>query len=248
LAEAAEVPELVIVFGTDHNGARHPFTLTRKHYDTPLGRLDTDVTLVDALTAAVEDRLGAPAGLRLFEDEHHHRAEHSIEFQMVWLRHVWGARADGVRVLPILCGSLHHLVESGRSPSEETLVAVFLESLTRLTAGRSTLIIAGADLAHVGPRFGDAEPLAEADRQTLHERDHATLAHCARADAAGWFAEIAGEQDRRRVCGLPPVYAMLQSLGGAAQGRLAFYAQCAADEDGGSLVSIASVVYDVSNP
>jgi hypothetical protein len=97
----------------------------------------------------------------------------------------------------------------------------------------------------VGPRFGDANA---ADRAHLHTRDHATLHHCARADADGWFAEIAGEQDRRRVCGLPPVYAMLQSLRGQTRGRLAFYDQCAADEDGDSLVSIASVIYDDANP
>ena len=53
--------------------------------------------------------------------------------------------------------------------------------------------------------------------------------------AKGWLMSV--------VCGLPPVYAMLHSLRGQPRGRLAFYAQCAADEDGGSLVSIASVVY-----
>jgi hypothetical protein len=46
LAESVEAPELVVVFGTDHHGAEHPFTLTRKHYDTPLGRIDTDLALV----------------------------------------------------------------------------------------------------------------------------------------------------------------------------------------------------------
>ncbi len=30
------LPELVVVFGTDHMGAEQPFTLTRKHYETPV--------------------------------------------------------------------------------------------------------------------------------------------------------------------------------------------------------------------
>src|SRR6516165_709246 len=80
LADAAELPELVIVFGTDHNGIDHPFTLTRKHYDTPLGAIETDTALVDALTDGVKNRLGQSAAEHLFADEHHHRAEHSIEF------------------------------------------------------------------------------------------------------------------------------------------------------------------------
>jgi AmmeMemoRadiSam system protein B len=148
-----------------------------------------------------------------------------------------------VRLLPILCGSLHHLVESGRPPHSDATVSVFLDEVKRLTAGRRTLFIAGADLAHVGPHFGDAQPLDDGDKQGLEHRDQASLQHCMRGDADGWFAEIASEQDRRRVCGLPPIYAML-AAGRPGSGRVTAYAQCAADEDGGSLVSIASVVYD----
>jgi AmmeMemoRadiSam system protein B len=247
LAEAAEAPELVVVFGTDHQGAEHPFTLTRKHYDTPLGRIDTDRALVDELASSVRRRLGATAADRLFAGERNHRGEHSIEFQAVWLRHVLGARADEVKLLPILCGSLHHLVESGRAPHSDAAVSVFLDEVKRLTDGRRTLFVAGADLAHVGPHFGDADPLDDGDKRGLRHRDEASLAHCARGDAAGWFAEIASEKDRRRVCGLPPIYALLATADVKRErsGRVTFYGQCAADEDAGSLVSIASVVYDV---
>jgi AmmeMemoRadiSam system protein B len=242
LAEAAQLPELVVVFGTDHNGADHPFTLTRKHYDTPLGRMETDVALVDALTAAVRTGLGATAADGLYRDEHHHRGEHSIEFQMVWMRHLWKERADSVRVLPILCGSLHHLIRDARDPSTDAAVSFVLSTLAKLTEGRRTLWIAGADLAHVGPRFGDEEPLDASDRESLERRDQATLDACSRGDARGWFSEIAREQDRRRVCGLGPIYALLECAR-PGLGRVRAYGQCPADEGGGSLVSIASVVY-----
>ncbi|HUS63632.1 MAG TPA: AmmeMemoRadiSam system protein B, partial [Kofleriaceae bacterium] len=241
LAEAATLPELVVVFGTDHTGAEHPFTLTRKHYQTPFGQLETDIQLVDALTAEVRQALGAAAADNLYRDEHHHRGEHSIEFQMVWLRHIWKERADGMKVLPILCGSLHHLIEDGRDPSSDVIVATVLGAIEKLTAGRRTLFIAGADLAHVGPRFGDAEPLDADDRESLERRDQATLAHCASGDATAWFTEIAKEKDRRRVCGLPPIYAMLK-VARPGVGQLRAYGQCPADDNGGSLVSIASVV------
>jgi AmmeMemoRadiSam system protein B len=243
LAEAAERPELVIVFGTDHGGLDEPITLTRKHYETPLGRAETDVALVDALSQAIEDRLGRPARERLFRDEHHHRGEHSLEFQMIWLRHSLPDHA--FTVLPILCGSLHTLIEDQRHPGSDEHLGAFIETLRTLTQGRRVLWLAGADLAHVGPRFGDTQPLDENDRGSLERRDQATLEHCLRGDAPAWFDEIAREQDRRRVCGLTPIYAML----GAAQlaskeGRLAAYAQCPADEQGHSLVSIASLVWD----
>ncbi|HEY1585591.1 MAG TPA: AmmeMemoRadiSam system protein B [Polyangia bacterium] len=242
LVEAATLPELVVVFGTDHMGAEQPFTLTRKHYETPFGAMQTDVELVDALTAKVGERLGTERAQALFKDEYHHRGEHSLEFQMVWLRHVWKDRADAIKVVPILCGSLHDFVESGKGPRTDPRVDVVLSSLVELVGARPTLWIAGADLAHVGPRFGDNESLDATDRSSLERRDHETLVHASAGDAAAWFDEIRKEKDRRRVCGLPPIFALLESARPGA-GRLAAYAQCPADEDGGSIVSIASLIY-----
>jgi AmmeMemoRadiSam system protein B len=244
LAEAAELPELIVVFGTDHLGSERTFALTKKHYETPLGRMETDVALVSELTAAVRERLGAPSADGLFYDEHHHRGEHSIEFQMVWLRKVLGARADGVKVLPVLTGSLRHLIEDGRDPSTDSEVSVVLGELRRLTAGRRTLFIAGADLAHVGPRYGDPEPLDRDDLGSLERRDQQTLAHVTKGDAKGWFDEIAREKDRRNVCGLSPIYALLATTDlTASPGKLLAYGQCPADERNTSVVSIASIVF-----
>ncbi len=233
LAEAAELPELIVIFATDHAGADHPFTLTRKHYDTPLGRLNTDAALVDALA----ERCG---GEDLFVDEHHHRGEHALEFQAVWLRHVLGERADAIPVLPVLCGTLHRFIEEGGDPADAGDVGGFLRELGKLVDNKRVLWIAGADLAHVGPRFGDAEPLDERDRNSLEKRDQAALGHVAAGDPGAWFMEIKREQDRRRVCGLTPIYALL-STAKPGRGKLTAYGQCPAEE--GSIVSIASFVY-----
>lgn len=242
LAEASDPPELVVVFGTDHNGGEHPFALTRKHYQTPLGPLTTDVALVDRLHQSVRAQLGDAAASNLFSGEHHHLSEHSVEFQMVWLRHVLKERSGGVRVLPILCGSLHRHVENGSDPQTDPVVKLLLGEIERQTEGRRTLFVAGADLAHVGPRFGDADPVDAEGRDSLERRDHVTLDPCTRADAQAWFAEIAREKDCRRVCGLFPIYAMLQAARPPA-GRLLAYGQCPADDAGDSLVSIASVLF-----
>jgi MEMO1 family protein len=234
---SGERPDLVIVFGTDHNGVDHPFTLTRKSYDTPLGLLETDVDLVDALVRETGDEQ------RLFADEIHHRTEHSIEFQAVWLRHAFGDAPPPV--LPILCGSLHRAVERGGSPRDEREVRGFLETLARLTAGRRVLVVAGADLAHVGPRFGD-EPWGDDEKRVLAGIDEKSLAACARGDAEAFFSSVAVEKDRHRVCGLSPIYATLAHValrgGGARGGEVLGYAQCPADEEGASWVSIGAVL------
>ena len=90
LAESQELPELVVVFGTDHMGAEQPFTLTRKHYETPFGTMHTDTELVDALTAKIGERLGEARAQALFKDEYHHRGEHSLEFQVIYSFHAHG--------------------------------------------------------------------------------------------------------------------------------------------------------------
>ena len=126
-------------------------------------------------------------------------------------------------------------------------IALFLEELKRALAGKRVLWIAGADLAHVGPHFAqrgdfDETPLDADDRASLEKRDQQTLEPVLRGDARGWFDEIRREKDRRRVCGLPPIYSMLRSAEAGA-GKLLVYAQCPADERGGSIVSIASLVF-----
>jgi MEMO1 family protein len=228
-----EPPDLFVVFGTDHNGGEFRFTLTRKSYDTPAGPVATDGALVDEMAG----RLGKDG---LFTDELHHRAEHSIEFQVVMIRHLFPRRH--VRVLPVLCGSMHRLIASGADPRAEPEAERFFAALAQAVRGRSVCWIAGADLAHVGPRFGDPRPLSEGDRRALRESDARLLECAAAGDEAGFFRAIAGAGDRNRVCGTSAIYAMLRMLDGAA-GRVAAYEQCPADEDGGSLVSIASVVY-----
>src|SRR5262249_41466862 len=172
-------PALIFVCGTDHNGNDHPFTLTRKDYETPLGAVPTDVALVDE----IEARVGAET---LFADELHHRSEHSIEFQAVWLRRAYGAAPPPV--LPVLCGSRPPrprrpflcgrsppAAARGERPAAAPRAAGFLEALARGTAGRRVLVVAGADLAHVGPRFGDG-PMLAPDRRRVEDADRAALA------------------------------------------------------------------------
>ncbi len=228
----AEPPELVIVFGTDHNGTRHPFTLTRKRYDTPFGAVETDVDLVDHLA-------GHAGGERLFADEFHHKNEHSLEFQAVWLRHTFGERTPPM--LPILCGSLHRHVAARTSPRSELDVAGFLTTLAAAVAGKRVLVIAAADLAHVGPRFGD-RPMTAEDRKIIETADSVALAAAGRGDAEGFFAAVAAEKDRFRVCGLAPIYHAFALAGKTdRKGELLAYAQCSADEKDASFVSIAAL-------
>lgn len=58
-------------------------------------------------------------------------------------------------------------------------------------------------------------------------------------DAGAFFESVARDGDRRRICGLSPIYAVLRVLGGRA-GALRHYGQW---PDPQGVVSHASVVY-----
>ena len=229
-AEQGE-PLRVVVLGTGHGLYGDLFGLTRKHYQTPLGKLECDTAFVDTLAAA------------LGEDPYHaelaHRDEHSIEFQALYLQRRFGSRP--VRMVPILCGGFTELLQEGKTPREDPRVERFVEALQAAEQrhGGATVYLAAVDFAHVGPRFGEPK-LDERTRHEVEEKDRAALAAAQKGDAEGWFEAIASHQDSTRVCGLTPTYLLLR----AAQpgtGRLLRYQQ--SDEPDGSMVSVAAVVW-----
>jgi MEMO1 family protein len=158
----------------------------------------------------------------------------------VWLRHLLGDKLDGISVVPILGSTFQEFIDEDKDPWADERVGGFLSTLTELMGARRTLWIAGADLAHVGPRYGDMVELSKEDKESLERRDMVTLEHVKKGDPTGWFRSIRAERDRRRVCGLTPIYGVLAAAR-PGEGRLAVYAQCPAESN--SIVSIATVIY-----
>ncbi|MEJ7731019.1 MAG: MEMO1 family protein [Polyangiaceae bacterium] len=128
-----------------------------------------------------------------------------------------------------------------RSPAEDAAAESFAERwpLGLRRRGRA-LVIAGADLAHIGPRFGDARPLDEAQRRALAERDHESVQRATGGDARAFFSHVVQDLDTRRVCGVGPIYTLLRTLPAGASGRRLGYSQCV-DPKEGSVVSHASL-------
>jgi hypothetical protein len=148
-----------------------------------------------------------------------------------------------VPVVPVLCGHFGAFVEGAGDPAAHEAFDMAVEVLGEVMASRRTLVVAAADLAHVGPAFGDPHGLDFITRAQLRKTDERLLARVYAGDAAGFFEAVKAEGDRWRVCGLPPIYLALRLLGETA-GRPAGYALCPADPQGTSVVTIAGVVLD----
>jgi AmmeMemoRadiSam system protein B len=229
---AARAAELAVILGTDHVSEGQALALTRQHYATPYGVLPTAVDAVDTLVEA----LGAEAAL---DGELHHRTEHSIELAAVWLHHVRGG--EPCELLPILCGPFHRSAPSGLGAYAPLDLDALLDALRAATAGRRTLVVASADLAHVGPAFG-GRPVDMVGRARLQAADDALLAHICAGDAEGFMDQIRRVDDRNNVCGVTPIYLALRLLA-PVTGVPVAYDRCPADERGASLVSICGVQF-----
>ncbi len=133
-------------------GPRRPPASRRpaKAFETPFGPLDVDREVLDAVARRAPDDL--------FAAELAHRGEHSVEFQAVWLRYLRIARA----------GERAASCRSSRASSTSACFTARAPTASRPSRGCSTpsgdamatvsrryCIVAGADLAHVGPRYGD---------------------------------------------------------------------------------------------
>lgn len=209
--------DLYVVLGTCHAGMADPFAVTLKPYDTPFGPVPVDREFYDALSRR--------AGQDLLASEPAHRAEHSIEFQAVMLQHIVGRRRP-FAILPVLASYLHESLWSGGDPEADPRVPRFVDALreTMAASSRRVCLVAGVDLAHVGPRFGDPKPNTATSLARVERDDRAMLESVVGVDARGFYAGVAADHDARRICGLSPIYTLLRLLP-EARGRLLRYTQ-----------------------
>ena len=223
-----------IIFGTAHTPMENPFCLTRKDFITPLGTLNVDKELVDAIQSRCPDDL--------FKDEGVQRSEHSIEFQCVFLQYLY-PEPNPLKIIPILSGSFHESIEKGISPMELKPIRQFIDALKEAVSslGREVCYIASADLSHMGLQFGDREGISEYGLRVLSQEDQEMLGYVEKMDGEGFFSSILRERDRRRVCGFPAIYSMLKTLE-AKEGKLLKYGQ-AFNPETQSVVTFASLAF-----
>jgi hypothetical protein len=232
-AEAVRQAELIIIFGTDHNGSAGTLTLTRQNYASPLGVMPTDTALVDRLAAALGPE-------QAFAEELHHRAEHSIELALVWLQYL--RNEAPCQLLPVLCGSFHHFMAGQADIEAEPAFKAFIEILREEMSQRRTVVVAAGDLAHLGPAF-DGPPLDPVAQVQMKVEDQALIDSLCRGNAVDFFKFMQAGQYRRNVCGLSPFYFTLSVLG-PSQGQAIAYDLCPADNRNTSFVSVCGIVLE----
>jgi hypothetical protein len=230
LAERCDA-DVFVILGTSHYSTRR-FTLTCKDFATPLGLAETDKAYVD--------RIAAHYGDGAFEDEAAHLPEHSVEFHAVFLRYLLDRP---FRIVPLLVGSFQDCIRDGTPPSNRADIGRMIAALRKAEteSGERVCYIASGDLAHIGPKFGDGNPVDDAQLEWCERQDRELLRRAEATDLAGFFRVIADEQDARRTCGFPPTYTLMAALQ-PASGKLLHHDRYVAP-NGFESVSFASVAF-----
>lgn len=208
LAQASR-PDVIVLIGTSHQSSQGIFHLSRKDFETPLGR----VPLAKEFVEGVGRRYGSE---RSFGEEILHRTEHSLELQLPFIQYCYQG-AELPSIAPILVGSFHQYFFQDREPIEDPMVSDFVDSLCEQihaleTSGKRVLFFAGVDFAHVGTHFGDAVPCGAERQREVEEQDRELLQAALQGDPQALFTHMAKDQDARRVCGYPSMYTMFSAM------------------------------------
>lgn len=230
-------PEAVIILGTAHYPMRNRFSILDKDFEVPGGVVKNATEITKQLL-----RSGG-AEVDFAADAFAHRSEHSIEFQAVWLHHIWG---ETVPIVPVLVGSMYefiHTTTPAEAASEDAQLTRIVHALQDLlSSDRRIMLLASADLSHVGPRFGDAETVDESLLEQVEASDRAYLDAVVRGDAMAALNLLRAHQDQYHICGSGCIYTLGAALE-SAPGRLLGYHQ-AANPEMEQAVSFASILFE----
>jgi len=227
----ALAPRTIILLGTGHGMGEAYYSLTEKDFETPLGLVKTEKALVRKLRKA-----GGPA---VEDSDLSHRREHSLEFQLIFLQHLFGS---GFTLVPILCGSFVGALDRASRPSGIAGAGELLTLLkfVRDEKGPDCLVVAGVDFSHIGPKFGH-DRNASLLIPEARDHDQKLIEALSRGDVEGFWAESRRVEDRFNVCGFSAMASLLEILP-AVKGRLLNY-EFWKEEPTRSAVSFAAIVF-----
>jgi hypothetical protein len=142
---------------------------------------------------------------------------------------------------------MEDLFGKARSPLDDSGIASFVEAISAWLAGppAEKLVVAGVDLSHVGPKFGDSRT-GRSLEEDFRAYDREILDALAAGDASAFFQAGARAQNRYRICGFSALWTLLAVLPGI-RGTVLDY-EVWHEEPTRSAVSFAAVAFIAHPP
>lgn len=225
-------PDRVVILGTNHFGRSTDVVATANEFNTPLGTTRTDVDFLVKLEASC-------GNLRQFELDH--VREHSVELQVAFLQQLFGAAA--FTIVPILCPDPCGQAWADQNGADAVDIRNFAAALRDLVSRdpADTLMVAGADLSHVGQDFGDERPLDDEFLEEVRKRDTHALDRLVEKDPEAFVSTVARDGNPTRVCSAGCV-SVLATVLADANPQILHYHQ-AVDQETQTCVTCAALAY-----
>jgi AmmeMemoRadiSam system protein B len=221
-----DIPDRVIIFGTNHFGEGDGVVLSTIGFNTPLGTCPVDQKVVDKLV----DEFGEG----LTKDLIDHAAEHSIELQLPWIQHCFG---DVQIVAALIPNPLIEMIEDSSESNVRTSTDEFIPALRKILdeVGGKTLVVASADLSHVGQQFGEPRAVDDQRKFDVERHDREMMTKFIANDADEFVAAMKWHNNATNWCSVGNMSAAIQLLS-PGEIELIDYRQ-ACDDKGVALVS-----------
>ncbi len=196
-------PDLYLLLGTSTPGLTKPFAVTDRDFETPFGLVPAD--------RAVLARFKEKGGDSFFEEDYQHRNEHTIELQLPFLQQTLGPRKP-FSIVPILCSFPPLALRDPEWKDTAASIEQFVAGLTHALRadGRPFCVIASAELAHIGMRYGDSAPPTDFSFHRCMQTDLTVLKHVEELKPDAFADALIQEQDRRRITGFAAIYTLLR--------------------------------------
>ena len=196
-------PSRVVVLGVGHQMMGDLFCLTEKDFETPLGVVKNDRKGTKKLWDAGREIVS--------ENDFAHRAEHSVEFQTIFLQHL--LPGNSFTMIPILCGPLIPSLSGYRRSAYMEKAGPFLKVLSGLLShgDNDTLVVAGVDFSHIGPKFGHNMPATHLQNQSeMHDKNLLRAFSNMQTDV--FWEESVRVKDQFNVCGFSAMACLMEVL------------------------------------
>jgi AmmeMemoRadiSam system protein B len=225
---ARERPDRVVVLGTNHFGLGDGVVMTEFGFETPLGTLRPDAPVLERLRDAFGDKL--------FKDQIDFAGEHSVNLHLPWIQHLWG---DVPVVAALVPDPTVAMIEDDGARVSAKEFAGGLKTVLAQAGGR-TVVVASADLSHVGPQFGDRSALDAARRREVEEADREVLREFIEGPDR-MLAHFERNGNAARWCSIGNMFVAATAVPHATREMVA-YAQ-SAEPNGGAMVTSAALAF-----
>lgn len=209
--------QIYVILGVGHSLTEDFVSCYAKDFDTPLGLMRVNSGFIG--------RLAENFGESVCAQPETHRNEHSVEFQSLFMAHLFAGRPE-VTAVPILLSFPETVWETDHPKFNGARVRRFIEALRKTADERDCKVVyvASVDFSHVGRRFGDGHALDDAELSRIESDDMKLIGRIKDADLSGFMENIQRVNGVNKVCGFPALFTMLEVIG-EARGRLLGYRQ-----------------------